>query len=182
MCEQCSAKTKTYGEVLPHWWLVQATQDGNMMKAGDFGLVVCNDPDYIWPADMPPRKDPSFGMSDEEFDNMPDEVGQEWDDFMEYIEKLGKRLDSDPLTGYSLVTAAKEAGWDRNKNGFLEGWLSHRMAVVVERNPTADDDISDKFANEDEQTWGYKRDEHGYPRKDDEWLKRDSETGLPKIT
>jgi hypothetical protein len=157
------AETKTYGEVLPCWWLVQATKDGHEMKAGDYGLVVCNDPDYIWSGT--PRKDPSFGMTDEEFDNMSDDVGREWDDFMDYVDELRKHFNSDPMTGYSLVTAAKEAGWDRETHGFLLVWLSHRMAEVIERNPTADEAICERFALEDEKTWGYKRDEHNVPRK-----------------
>ena len=87
---------------------------------------------------------------------------------METVEEVGKHLDSDPMTGYCLVEAAKEAGWDREKKGFLEGWLLHRCAEVIERNPTADEEISNKFALEDEAAWGhkdYKRDETGLPNK-----------------
>jgi len=167
MCEQCTAQTKTYGEVLPHWWLVQATKDGNEMKAGDFGLVQCNDPDYIWPENLAPRKDPAFGFTDEQFDNMTEETGQEWDDFQEYVEKLGKHFNSDPMTGYYLVESAKTAGWKPEEYRFLMGWLSHRMAVAIERNPTADESISNRLADEDEKAWGLVRDEKGILRKHD---------------
>src|SRR5581483_2364777 len=157
MCEQCMAETKTYGEVLPRWWLVQATKNGHEMKAGDFGLVVCNDPDYIWPENLAPRKDPSFGMTDEEFDNMTDETGVAWDEFNDYVEQFSKYLNSDPLTGWMLVNAAKEAGWSRETHGFLTGWLFHRMAVVIERNPTADEEICERYALQDEAARGYSR-------------------------
>lgn len=162
MCEQCSAKTKTYGEVLPHWWLVQATQDGNMMKAGDFGLVWANDPDFVWPESLAPRKDPSFEMTDEEFDNMTEETGQAWDEFQDYVESLEPHFKCDPMTGYCLVKAIYEAGYDRKKHSFrIIGWLSHRMAVVMQRNPDADEAISNRYADEEEKAWGYYRETSG---------------------
>ena len=166
MCEQCSAATKTYGEVLPHWWLVQATKQGNMMREGDFGLVWADDPDFCWPKDMPPRKDPSFGMTDEEFDNMTDEDGREWDEFQDYVDNLWPHFRCDPGTGHCLMEAITDAGYDRAKHGYnYLAWLVHRMAVVMERNPDADEKASEAYAIEEEKAWGYHRDQHGSIRK-----------------
>lgn len=162
MCEQCSAATKTYGEVVPHWWLIQATKDGNMMKTNDFGLVWINDPDYVWPGDLVPSKDPAYEFTDEQFDNMTTEEGDKWEDWLENVEKLEKHFKSDPGTGFDLVTACNDAGYDPEKHGYrLMSWLSHRMAIVMERNPTADEKIADKFDLEDEAEWGYTRDNVG---------------------
>jgi hypothetical protein len=152
MCEQCSAQTKTYGEVVPGWWLVQATKEGNMMKPDDFGLVACNDPDFIWPLALAPQKDPAFDMTEEEFDNMTEDVGKAWDDFQDYTEKLSEHFSCDPIVGYSLMQGVYQAGYSRKEYGYnYMGWLSHRMAVVIERNPTADEKISEMFAL---QEWG----------------------------
>lgn len=162
MCEQCSAATKTYGEVVPHWRLVQATKDGNMMKADDFGLVWCDDPSYFWPGDMRPRKDPAFEMPDADFDNMNEEAGDEWDSFIEYVDKLAGHFQSDPTTGHGLVTACHDAGYSRQKHGFrLLSWLSHRMAATMERNPTADENLAEEYAAQDHVAWGYKRNDLG---------------------
>lgn len=49
MCEQCSAGCKTYNKkIFDKYFLVVATKDGDVMEKGDYGLVVCNDPEFLF--------------------------------------------------------------------------------------------------------------------------------------
>lgn len=150
MCEQCTAATKTYGEVVPHWSLIQATRDGNYMKENDFGLVNCNDPSFIWSGDVVPLKDPTFEFTDEQFDaTMSAEDDALFDKFIANAEILEASFKSDPESGYSLIINCMKAGYDRKKHNRFMLWLLHRIAIVMERNPTADDALVEKFALED---------------------------------
>jgi hypothetical protein len=162
MCEQCLAETKTFGEVIPHWWLVQATKEGWQMKPGDYGLVYMNDPDFIWPKELVPITDPTFGLSDEEEEAMDAGANGKWNEFIERVDKIDGNFWCEPATGYSLVNAAKEAGYDEEKHGYrLLSWLTHQMALVIQSNPTADEKIADELDKVREEKWGYSRNEHG---------------------
>lgn len=153
MCEQCSAKTKNYGEIAPHWWLIQATEEGHTMKPGDFGLVECNDPDFVWPGSIVPIKDPCFDLDDED-ENFSHE---DWLAFCKAAEELEEYLYAEPMRGHALVSAVMKAGYDPEKHGYrLSHWLTHQMALVIESNPTADDKIGASLDKEREKVWGVK--------------------------
>lgn len=131
MCEQCSANTVTLGEVFPGWDLVRATQDGNFMKKGDFGLVTSNDPDYYWKEE--PKLNPCFLMNHEEFINYE---GEDWDEFDELCEKISKQFNNNPATGYYLTKTMIENGLDPNNKqplAFFQ-WLVHKIAEVYLKN------------------------------------------------
>lgn len=116
MCEQCMAKTRIIAEALPDWLLVKASQDGDVMKAGQYGLVRQNDPDFWWTGK--PIK-----YTGDNKDNKK---------FWEIVELLDKTLDCNPMTGYDLVRACKKAGYRPDKHGFrLASWLQNRMATVM---------------------------------------------------
>jgi hypothetical protein len=166
MCEQCMAETKCYGEVMPHWWLVQATKEGWMMKPGDFGLVYINDPDFVWSPDFMPMIDPTFDLTDEQQDVMTEEQNKEWDVFYDRVTEIEKHFDCEPTTGYNLVSAAKEAGYDEDKHGWrFLAWLTHQMALVMQSNPMADEKIANELDKEREMKWGYYHDENGVMHK-----------------
>lgn len=48
MCEGCVAQTTLFGEVFKKIYLVRATKDGYYMKKGNWGLVIVNDPFFIF--------------------------------------------------------------------------------------------------------------------------------------
>ena len=48
MCEQCIAQTTLFGEIFKGIYLVRATKDGHIMQKGNWGLVVANDPFFIF--------------------------------------------------------------------------------------------------------------------------------------
>ncbi len=51
MCTQCVVNPIYYGEIAPGWWLMRARKDeGGLdgMKAGEWGIVECNDPTIVF--------------------------------------------------------------------------------------------------------------------------------------
>lgn len=53
---------------------MRATQSFDKIKAWDWGLLRCNDPDFTW--EETPIKDISFGLTDEELDNLSGEENE----------------------------------------------------------------------------------------------------------
>ena len=154
MCEQCSAKTKTYGLLLPGWTLIQATQDGNKMKKDDYGLVRMDDPDFIFPGNLTPRKDKWRHLEPED---MTQEQSDEDDLFIDYTYELSKYLQGDIYAGYWLLKSSYEIGYDEEKNGYFTGWLSNKMFELIELNPTADENISKEIRESRSLKWGFDR-------------------------
>lgn len=71
MCEQCSAGCKTYNKtIFDKYWLVVATHNGTVMEKGDFGLVTCNDPDFLFETIIQAAEDTDD--EDLEFDQIED--------------------------------------------------------------------------------------------------------------
>jgi hypothetical protein len=119
MCEQCVAEAVQHGEVLPGWVLIRASRDGNLMKAGQWGLVSGNDPDYVWsatPRPEPPCQDP------------------QWSAWSEEARHFEEALRADPPTGYLLYAAARQAGFI--PEGRFAFWLFGRLGRhLSERGP-----------------------------------------------
>lgn len=149
MCEQCSAETETICEdLLPGWALVVATKDGDMMKAGDYGLIEINDPTFIISKDFKPVPDFTYDMSDEEFDNLSEDEYTRWVDISMVYRNIGLDLMCDPETGHRLVSDGAKAGYELNlPNRDLETygstdamaggiefnyWLIHKMGLAIQ--------------------------------------------------
>lgn len=131
MCEQCMAETIDIGEIVPGWFLCRATQDGWMMKAGDYGLIQCNDPDFIIPAKFKPIPDSTFNMSDEEINNLPTD-GIFTDGFFDLFEDILPYLRGSLSTCGSLYEACKEDGYNVKEHGIcIEMWLIHKMGEAI---------------------------------------------------
>lgn len=129
MCEQCATEAvlfrinKSTGVEedgpLPGYALMQATQDGLMMKAGQFGLVRCNDPDLIWTirpiADTPLTEDAYF------------------EGVIVFEEELSIRHSLSWLhIAPDLVQAALKVGYDRAKDGSFPHWLFNRLGAWLD--------------------------------------------------
>jgi hypothetical protein len=130
MCEQCSAATVTFGEVLPGVAVIRATRDGLSMKAGQWGLVTMNDPFIIF--DSSPVVDPAHGWTDDQVNASEDGHPMwAWHDLSgEFREKLYVP----PRLGARLIEKATALGYT-DDDGDLAHWLFHRMGVVVAANP-----------------------------------------------
>lgn len=140
MCEQCSAATEIYvigdqSEVLPGWCLVRATQDGNFMKKGDWGLVESDVPTFIFSQTPTPNK--FWGLPDEELDLLPDEEQEyltEWDTAAgEFSQTLFSCLAEQQYrlhyeTMERLVVACKAKGWKSEESNFAD-WLFNYLGT-----------------------------------------------------
>jgi len=141
MCEQCSAATDSYGEteVLPGYYLSRATRDGLWMEDGDWGLVECNDPTFIF--QTTPVKDPQHGMSDEQINALPKEEFGKFDEFVDVSEKMGREIAGSARDEFAidqlgrLYTAMCKAGFNPDTDGRASMWLCHHLACFIEANP-----------------------------------------------
>lgn len=143
MCEQCIAETEFYGEVLPGYYLTRATKDGWWLKAGDWCLVICNDPEFSF--HTMPIKDPFDGMTDEQVDATSKEEMKRFDDFVEVCNTIGVEiaqsvLNKEPFWALhiygKLYVAMEKAGFSSEKDGDPTMWLCHRIAAFIEAHPT----------------------------------------------
>ena len=126
MCDQCATEALRYGEeVMPGFWLMKAQKEGARWHAGDWGLVESNDPTVTWTSE--PQPSPVYGMTDEQEESWFKEnednralietaLGFVPDDFR-------RAFDLDPGTGYRLVMAGKECGYDPETSGYFVNWL-----------------------------------------------------------
>jgi hypothetical protein len=134
MCEGCCAETVFLGEVFPGWFLDQSTKDAWRRKAGDYGLLRCNDADFLFT--IKPRKDPFAGMTDEQIDALPQEQFIEIHDlWLKEAELFSNQLcDMVPINFsiiHGLVESAKQVGYNSEQYGSFEYWLFDHLAQFI---------------------------------------------------
>ena len=122
MCEQCTTECLEIGEVIPGIWIIQATKDGNLMKAGYYGLVYCNDPFVVW--SEKPYPDPN---AIDELCNL-----ENWVAYDIVASAFRDKLLLPPETGQLLVESCISAGWDKKEHGCLAFWLYDHMGKFLE--------------------------------------------------
>jgi hypothetical protein len=140
MCDQCVAATIGW-DLFPGWGLVKARLDCDSMKAGDWGLLRCNNPDFVWRTPAPGPLDPLFGLTEEEEKALP-ESDPRWDASLKWCHQAHK-LNLKPPKGqavyvnayYELVQGGIQAGYDPDKDGDFSMWLFHRMGELVTKWP-----------------------------------------------
>jgi len=108
MCEQCLVNPLEFGEVFPGFWLMRARRDGDSWKKGQWGLVECNDPTYVWYS-------------------TPGSTEKLWD----YPDEFPQAFDADPVSGYRLVKAAMTKGYDPDEGGFMP-WLWAYLSEYIQ--------------------------------------------------
>ncbi len=110
MCEQCVANAHVWIDILPGWWLVRAHKDGNEMKAGQWGLLHCNDPSLILTTD-PRTNEHDRRCASEVFTGIRGQVPSHvW---------------------FKILDAAKSVGYDKEQQPILEYWLIARICGRV---------------------------------------------------
>ena len=146
MCQQCTTNAISFGEVIPGWFLMRARRDGNTWKRGQWGLVWSNDPSFTWTTT--PTPSPVFGMTDNE--------EEAWFEANEGTPEMARMMamapaefrgvfECDPLTGYGLVTAAMERGYDPDKSGDFAYWLFDRIGEYLKTAEMTVPDQDDPF-------------------------------------
>lgn len=122
MCEQCLVNPLMFGEVLPGWYLMRARRKSSMMEVGDWGLVRCNDPDFVWSTS--PIPDPTFGLTDDQINSLPDGITKE---FNLRCDKFEEELYVPAYIGYLLVEAGRKVGYNQEEHGAFAYWLFHYL-------------------------------------------------------
>lgn len=135
MCMQCCTDAVVYAtkddrEVLPGWYLTQAQKDYfDDWKTGEWGLVQCNDPDFIW-----------AGKLFEQHEG-PNDDGEPWGEYDESLSNLVCSLEYGSMYAHlAIYAAAKSAGFKEKEEGFFNiyefaTWLMDRLAKWVKTHP-----------------------------------------------
>lgn len=104
---------------------MRARRDGHTWKKGEWGLIVSDDPSYTWTST--PSDCPTFGMTDDEMES--------WFDDPARTDAENKRasgilpndfneaFNGNPVSGYMLVKAAMERGYDPEESGYFANWF-----------------------------------------------------------
>jgi len=119
MCLQCSAKARVVvKDIIPGYTLMRATKGCEKIVGapawpkGWYGLVQCNDPDFIW--EGKPIADPTEGLTGDQINALPEAPFSRFHYLCEAIEK---QFVTDPMTGYQFVQACKKAGYKPKRDG-----------------------------------------------------------------
>jgi len=116
MCEQCLVNPLFYGQVFGDWQLIRARRDGNEMKVGDWGLVLVNDPSFVWQT--------SPMISDE---YAPDD----------FYQSLCCML---PLQGKRFAESCISAGFKGDSDYDLVDWLWRKVVMCAQNTPSTWED------------------------------------------
>lgn len=131
MCEQCIVNPLYFGEVLPGWFLIRARRQGSMMEVGDWGMVQCNDPTFVW-------------------SSTPKMTKEEFDGFVYLPEDFEESLYMYVTNGYDLLISAIKVGYNREEHGRFSQWLFwHLSEYIRNTEPTVEEDC---FPNLDDTT------------------------------
>ena len=129
MCDQCLTDPLEFGEPMPGWYLMRARRGCDSWKQGDWGLVQCNDPTFTW--SLTPTPDPLWGMTDEQEDQWFETADETSADYYRTLKLIStpefyeyrNQFRCSPGTGYELVTAMQQVGYDPFKDGRAADWL-----------------------------------------------------------
>lgn len=129
MCLQCVTEAKFHGDPLPGWALYRATKDSPTWHIGDWGLLRCNDPDFVWAGEF--VADPYAGMSDDEIEAASEDVAKEFERHIDAAVAFenATTYGNHPYVSYLLVDAAMKAGYAPATHGTrFAAWLVDHVA------------------------------------------------------
>lgn len=136
MCESCLAKTSLWEpQVLNGWYLIRTTQDGSWMKAGEFGLVVKNDPTFVFSEF--PTPDPYENLTDEKIDKLDKPKHEAFDQWTEAVGRFAAQISREANFNdvHDLIEACEQSGYDRRADGDLYFWLFNCLARFLAAHP-----------------------------------------------
>lgn len=122
MCEACMCGMEIVVEnVVPGFFLEQATKDYDEIKAGDYGLVIQNGPSFVF--SIRPVYWSKAYDEDDDIDPNLDWVAKV-DQFEEQITNSCQGL----LDAWRLIDACMKGGYDPEKHGWRWGyWLFNEI-------------------------------------------------------
>ena len=151
MCMRCSTEAELYEkEVVPGIGLVRATVDHGEVRAGDWGLVECNDPFFWWRGEILPV--PRTVREDAESPIAYLEGEEAIED--RYFDERGKveRMLIPADVGYRVTVGAIEVGYDPKEDGYVAGWIYDRLDEVVRGGVRVETESPPDPRSEDEST------------------------------
>lgn len=110
MCLQCTVNAKALvRNIIPGYSLMISMKDNAEWPKGWYGLVSCNDPDFVW--EQKPLVDPWVGLTDEQIDACSKKQQREWLKFAQTADKIAKAMRVHPEVGWRFVEACRKAGF-----------------------------------------------------------------------
>ena len=167
MCDQCECWALLWhNPVVPGFYLIKAQKDGWYIKKDWYGLVDCNDPDFVF--SIVPEKDPLYSMSAQEKEAMGEknfsQLVDAWEDkYLEFEAQMtidprccraGHNADGTPrepqhrgvdlIVSHKLYQACVDAGWnpedmEKKPHSHIYAWLFHRIACHLEAETLIED-------------------------------------------
>lgn len=127
MCMQCMTKSVTLKRnIFPGWALVKARETYEDWPAGAYGLLRCNDPDFIFT--VKPTKTPSIYSKREKY------IPKGYWRWYEEADKFNEELKGSIEASHELYVAAVKAGYKgQDKHGFFSYWLRNYIAKKMRR-------------------------------------------------
>lgn len=129
-CKLCFPNSLWMDEIFPgHDLLESKDSDGNTIyKIVDDHVEIIRFP-------SPPVKDPFYNMSDTQIDSFgSNPIMQELDKkYMECVEKFRETFVFHPQVGQNILDLCIQSGYNPEKDGWLEYWLIHRAAEIIEK-------------------------------------------------
>jgi hypothetical protein len=147
MCEQCITKCLYYdGLFLNTYKVIKAQEDGNMMKKGDYGLVRCNDPDFVFSVE-PTCPLISMEISDDDINAILEddpvwEKDWEWETTKAEVFDTELLQTNDLMIYFILVKAAYDCGY-KIEYGYVSRWILEKLAKFLEGKTPYEEDIED---------------------------------------
>ncbi len=127
MCLQCLTEATVVKEaVLPGFTLMQAQADNPLWPKGWYALVESNDPTIVF--EGPLLLDPTAGLTEDDLDWQP-ALPDGYEEYDAGAQKMEPMLKCDPVTGFRLVQACMQEGFETTAHGSLAYWLLNHLAV-----------------------------------------------------
>lgn len=124
-CELCYRDAKYFGELFAEHDLILF--EGHYM--------ICDGHDEIFRFQGLPLKDPCKGLNDDQIEALLKttegwEADRAYSNFVEEFRVNNFQLH--PMLGHRIVELCKQAGYNSETDGWLEYWIIHRAANLVE--------------------------------------------------
>lgn len=146
MCLQCVVESyEVIPNVIPGYSLQIATNDkSEEWPKGHFGLVYCNDPDFVFPFKL--TNHPYDDLSDSEFDNLSEEHSDEYFKWQDVIGQMREEyLVSDMVTSMRFIEACQKAGYSTEQDMNIVHWFVKHVGKqldALQKNMSLEDQMA----------------------------------------